>query len=135
MDMENGPLQVIPESHKGPIYDHHTNGYFTGSVSLASTGHSLDQAVTMTGPAGTVSIHHGRILHGSALNTSQTDRQMLFYEMMAADAFPIMGSMTRFDDIEFYNSLMLCGEPSLTPRLADIPIRIPQPEPPKAGSI
>ncbi len=55
--------------------------------------------------------------------------------MMAADAFPVMGAMTRFDSLEQYDSLMLCGEPTKQPRLADVPIRIPQPQPRKAGSI
>jgi ectoine hydroxylase len=59
----------------------------------------------------------------------------LFYEMMAADAFPVMGAMTKFDSIEDYNSRLLCGAPTLTPRLTDVPIRIPQPQPAKAGSI
>jgi len=48
---------------------------------------------------------------------------------MAADAFPLMGSMTRWDGIEDYNTRMLCGTPTLTPRLKDIPVRIPQPQP------
>ena len=48
--------------------------------------------------------------------------------MMAADAFPIAGSLTRWDGIEDYNTRMLCGQPTLTPRLKDIPIRIPQPQ-------
>ena len=55
--------------------------------------------------------------------------------MMAADAFPVMGSMTTFNSIEQYDSLMLCGEPTKQPRLANIPLRIPQPQPAKAGSI
>ena len=81
------------------------------------------------GPAGSVSIHHGRIVHGSALNTSNRARRILFYEMMAADAFPIMGSMTRWNGIEDYDTRMLCGKSTLNPRLKDIPVRIPQPQP------
>jgi len=135
MTIENGPLQVIPGTHTGPILDHHLEGVFAGAVDLAAFGHSLAEAVALTGPAGTVTIHHARLLHGSALNRSSRDRQMLFYEMMAADAFPIMGAMTKFEDIEAYNAMMLCGEPTLTPRLAPIPIRIPQPQPAAAGSI
>jgi hypothetical protein len=49
--------------------------------------------------------------------------------MMAADAFPIVGSLTKWDGIEDYNTRLLCGDPTLTPRLKDIPIRIPQPQP------
>jgi hypothetical protein len=65
----------------------------------------------------------------SALNTPDRSRRILFYEMMAADAFPIMGSMTMWDGIKDYNTRMLCGEPTIKPRLKDIPIRIPQPQP------
>lgn len=133
--MENGPLQVFPGSHKGPILDHHEDGVFAGAVDLAAAGLSLDDAVSLTGTAGTITIHHARTLHGSALNRSSRDRQMLFYEMMAADAFPVMGSMTKFESIEQYDSLMLCGETTNQPRLTDIPVRIPLPQPDKAGSI
>lgn len=129
MGPENGPLMVYPGSHKGPVYDHHVNGVFAGAMVPEENGLNPADAVQLTGPAGSVSIHHGRIVHGSALNRSDRPRRILFYEMMAADAFPIMGSMTKWNGIEDYNSRMLCGSPTLTPRLKDIPIRIPQPQP------
>ncbi|MDD9909429.1 MAG: phytanoyl-CoA dioxygenase family protein [Ahrensia sp.] len=135
VELENGPLQVFAGSHKGPVLNHHHEGVFSGSVDLAEAGLDTKDAVSLTGPAGTISIHHGRILHGSALNTSPRDRQILFYEMMAADAFPICGAMTPFTTIEDYNSRMLCGEPTNEPRIENIPIRIPQPQPRKTGSI
>jgi len=135
MAKENGPLMVFPGTHKGPIFDHHASGVFAGAMDLAEAGLDTKDAVTLTGPAGSISIHHGRIVHGSALNRSDRDRRLLFYEMMAADAFPVMGSMTRFDSIEDYNSRMLCGTPTLEPRVRDVPVRIPQPQPSKAGSI
>lgn len=135
MQSENGPLMVFPGSHKGPIHDHHVDGVFAGAMDLAACGYDLADAIELTGPAGSISIHHGRIVHGSALNTSERDRRILFYEMMAADAFPIMGSMTRFDSIDEYNQRMLCGTPTLQPRLADVPIRIPQPQPDENRSI
>ena len=130
-DMEsiNGPLKVFAGSHKGPVYDHHVDGVFAGAILPEDQGLNIDDAVELTGPAGSISIHHGRILHGSALNRSDKARRILFFEMMAADAFPIMGSMTKWDGIEDYNTRMLCGKPTLTPRLKDIPIRIPQPQP------
>lgn len=129
MAHENGPLMVFPGSHKGPVYDHHADGVFAGGFVPSDVGLDTKDAVELTGPAGSISIHHGRIVHGSALNTSDRPRRILFYEMMAADAFPIMGSMTKWDGIEDYNSRMLCGEPTLNPRLKDIPVRIPQPQP------
>ncbi len=129
MGEENGPLMVFPGSHKGPIHDHHLDGVFVGAMDLKACGYDLADAVALSGPAGSISIHHGRIVHGSALNTSDRDRRLLFYEMMAADAFPIMGSMTTFASIEEYNAKMLCGAPTLQPRLTDVPVRIPQPQP------
>jgi hypothetical protein len=55
--------------------------------------------------------------------------------MMAADAFPIMGGMTKFEGIEDYNARMLCGEPTLEPRVEPVPVRIPQPQPAHNRSI
>ncbi|HMQ58631.1 MAG TPA: phytanoyl-CoA dioxygenase family protein, partial [Rhizobiaceae bacterium] len=84
MGEENGPLMVFPGSHKGPVHDHHADGVFTGGMDLAACGLDVADAVKLTGPAGSTSIHHGHIVHGSALNTSNRDRRLLFYEMMAA---------------------------------------------------
>ncbi|MEM9575393.1 MAG: phytanoyl-CoA dioxygenase family protein [Pseudomonadota bacterium] len=129
MASENGPLMVYPGSHKGPVFDHHVDGVFAGAILPEENGLNPGDAVELTGPAGSISIHHGRIVHGSALNTSNRARRILFYEMMAADAFPIMGSMTRWDGIEDYDARMLCGDSTRNPRLKDIPVRIPQPQP------
>ena len=129
MESVNGPLMVYPGSHKGPVYDHHVDGVFAGAFLPEAVGLNPADAVELKGPAGSISIHHGRIVHGSALNRSDKPRRILFYEMMAADAFPIMGSMTKWDGIEDYNTRMLCGETTLNPRLKDIPVRIPQPQP------
>ncbi len=135
MAEENGPLMVFPGTHTGPIFDHHQDGVFVGAMSLDRSGLSPRDAVSLTGAAGSISIHHARIVHGSALNTSSRDRRVLFYEVMSADAFPIMGSMTKFADIQDYDSRMLCGSPSIEPRLRPIPVRIPEPQPGAAGSI
>ena len=135
MGEENGPLMVFPGSHKGPIFDHHADGVFVGAMDLAASGLDKRDAAVLTGPAGSISIHHGRIVHGSALNRSDRDRRMLFIEVMAADAFPIMGAMTAFDGIEDYDSRMLCGSPTLEPRVRATPVRIPQPQPSANKSI
>jgi ectoine hydroxylase-related dioxygenase (phytanoyl-CoA dioxygenase family) len=135
MGSENGPLMVLPGSHCEPIHDHHANGLFVGAMDLAASGYDLADVVELAGPAGSISIHHGRIVHGSATNSSTRDRRVLFYEMMAADAFPIMGSGTTFASIEEYDARMLCGSPTLAPRLRDVPVRIPQPQPAKNRSI
>ena len=49
----------------------------------------------------------------------------------AADAWPLLG----VPDFEEFNSDLVRGEPSLTPRMSDVPVPIPLPPPPMNGSI
>ncbi|HEY9550159.1 MAG TPA: phytanoyl-CoA dioxygenase family protein, partial [Kiloniellaceae bacterium] len=77
MSEENGPLMVFPGSHRGPVHDHHADGVFAGAMSLAASGLELRDAATLTGPAGSISLHHVRAVHGSAVNRSDRDRRML----------------------------------------------------------
>ena len=135
MAEENGPLMIFPGTHKGPIHNHHVNDVFAGAMDLSAAGLNPKDAMTLTGAAGSISIHHARVVHGSALNRSARDRRLLFYEMMSADAFPVMGAMTTFDGIGEYNDRMLCGDTTLEPRLERVPVRIPQPQPGEYGSI
>lgn len=135
MTEDNGPLMVIPGTHRGPVLNHHHNGFFVGAVDLEAEGIDMADAVPLMGPAGSISIHHGRILHGSALNRSVRDRRIIFYEMMAADAFPIFGQGTFPKSLEEFDARMLCGSPTLEPRMAEVPVRVPMPLPPTTGSI
>src|SRR5919107_188057 len=36
MEPENGPLLVIPGSHRGPVFDHHAEGRFCGAMDPAN---------------------------------------------------------------------------------------------------
>lgn len=65
MKNDNGPLMVYPESHRGPVYDHHVNGVFAGGLIPEKVGLNRNDAVALTGPAGSISIHHGRMVHGA----------------------------------------------------------------------
>ena len=132
---ENGPLLVLPGSHRGPVYDHHANGRFCGAIDVAAAGLNLDDAVALTGPAGSISLHHVRTVHGSDINRSGKDRALLLYEITSADAWLIQGSMSRLDDLEAYDAKLLCGEPTICPRLAEVPVRLPLPGPESGGSI
>jgi ectoine hydroxylase-related dioxygenase (phytanoyl-CoA dioxygenase family) len=108
-EMENGPLLVLPGSHKGPVYDHHTDGYFSGAMDFGRTGVAYDKAVPLTGRAGSMTIHHVRLVHGSALNTSSKPRRLLLHEYAAADAWPIMG-VADFSD---FNSRIVLGKATI----------------------
>ena len=135
MGPENGPLMVCPGTHRDGVYNHHHNGVFVGAMDLEAEGLDMKNAVPLMGPAGSISIHHARIVHGSALNTSTKDRRIIFYEMMAADAFPIVGGVGKWEGIEEFDSRMLCGESTLEPRVTPCPMRIAQPDAPTQGSI
>jgi len=135
MGVENGPLSVFPGTHRGRIFDHHHNGTFAGAVDLVTEGLDPADAVPLTGPAGSITLHHVRILHGSALNTSTRDRRIIFFEMMAADAFPVFGQSAFPATLEEFDARMLCGHPTLEPRMKVCPMRIPLPTPPTTGSI
>jgi ectoine hydroxylase-related dioxygenase (phytanoyl-CoA dioxygenase family) len=129
--MENGPLLVVPESHRGPIFDHHANGYFTGAMGPELETAGYDRAVPLVGEAGSMTIHHARLVHGSALNTSSKPRRLLLHEYAAADAWPLMG-VANFED---FVGRVVRGKPTLEPRLVPVPVRMPLPPSPFQGSI
>ncbi|MEM6623229.1 MAG: phytanoyl-CoA dioxygenase family protein [Pseudomonadota bacterium] len=135
MDLENGPLMVFPGTHRQGAFNHHHDGVFAGAVSLADEGLDPADAVPLMGPAGSISIHHARVVHGSALNQSARDRRIIFYEMMAADAFPIAGGRGKWEGLAEFDSRLVCGTPTLTPRVTACPMRISEPDAPTQGSI
>lgn len=130
--VENGAMYVIPRSHKGPTYDHHgPDGHFCGAMDPEACGLDFSKAVACEGPAGSVSFHHVRAIHGSAQNTSNRARGLLLYEMTAADAYPILAR----DDWKAFTSRLLYGQESIEPRLVNTPIRMPLPPAKNQGSI
>jgi phytanoyl-CoA hydroxylase len=130
-EMQNGPLLVLPGTHKGPVHDHHSNGHFSGAMDPDLSQIDYGAAVALTGRAGSMTIHHARLVHGSALNTSSKPRRLLLHEYAAADAWPLMGVAS----LEEFNGRMVRGKPTIEPRLANVPVRIPLPPSPFQGSI
>jgi len=86
---ENGPLEVVPGSHKGPIHGLWHDGVFTGAVSNDVEAEALENAVKCTGPAGSVCLMHTRLLHGSAPNLSDRPRTLFICVYSAEDAIPL----------------------------------------------
>lgn len=130
--LENGPLMVMPGSHKGPVYDHHADGRFCGAIDPAAGPLDLARAVPLTGRAGACSFHHVRLVHGSAQNTSKLPRQLLLYEFGAVDAWPLMMGA---GNLEEFDSRIICGAPTIEPRVAPVPVRMPLPPALNQGSI
>lgn len=133
VDEANGPLKVIPGTHKGPVLSHHAGGVFCGAVDPEDPLFEQDKAVTLTGKAGDMTIHHVRTLHGSAPNRSDRARKILFYELARADAWPILGASSYIHALGqrgFWADLqdrVVTGAPCLTPRLANVPVSMPLP--------
>ena len=141
VDDANGPLMVIPGTHKGPVLSHFRGGVFAGAVDPDDPLFERDRIVTLTGRAGSMTVHHVRLLHGSAPNSSDRARLICFYECAAADAWPLAGSSTAIAGLdqrqvwEWIASRTLYGEPTVRPRLADVPVLLPLPPAPNSSSI
>ena len=131
MGPDNGPLMVLPGSHTGPVHDHHADGAFCGAVDIRAAGLDLSGARELHGRAGAITIHHARLLHGSAVNRSARSRRILFYVYAAADAWPLAG----VPDLAAFDGMMMQGRTTLEPRLEPVPVRMPLPRAPNQGSI
>lgn len=134
-EMENGPLLCVPGSHKGPVYDHHSDGVFCGAMDPTKVDVDFSKAVACTGRAGSISVHHVRTIHGSAVNTSSKPRRLLLFQYRAADAWPLVATGQPGDWAK-WNGLMLCGENDpIEPRVTAVPVRLPLPPAMNQGSI
>ena len=124
--IENGCLYVLPGSHLGPVLDHHQGGRFVGAIYPQTVPADLSRAVPVELAAGSLSVHHGRTLHGSFANTSSKPRRLLLWDLAAADAWPLYRGIV---DLDTWNADIVRGAPTLEPRLAAVPVRVPLPLP------
>jgi hypothetical protein len=88
--LEHGPLEIIPGSHKGEIFDHYdAAGEWRGEIRSADCGRfDVATAKVFDGAAGAVTVHSYRTVHGSKPNVSEGPRPLLLYVLSAADAMP-----------------------------------------------
>ncbi|MCP5083363.1 MAG: phytanoyl-CoA dioxygenase family protein [Alphaproteobacteria bacterium] len=87
--LENGPLEVVPGTHKGPLYKLWHNGVFTGAVADDVVDEHKDKIIKCTGKAGTVCLMHASVLHGSAPNLSDVPRTLYIATYYAEDAIEL----------------------------------------------
>jgi Phytanoyl-CoA dioxygenase (PhyH) len=96
--MDQGPLGVIPKSHlREPLYTQYdAEGRWVGCLSDADAAAlPPGQAVYLTGPAGSLTLHNCRTVHGSPRNVSDLGRPLLLYTLTSADAFPYTANPIR----------------------------------------
>ena len=130
-DLENGPLLVIPGSHRGPAWDHHYEGRFIGAIDPATADFDESSALALVGPAGSVAIHHVRTVHGSADSISGRQRRLLNMNYATTATWPLLGldtvPATHEPGIEGFHATTVRGNATFEPRMESLPVRIPLP--------
>jgi ectoine hydroxylase len=120
---ENGCLIVLPGSHREKVHEHYdAAGRFIGRMRDDDI-HRFDgnKGRLLELPAGSIHIHHYRLIHWSAPNTSPDDRRLLINAYSAADAIPLSAdpAKTRLFGV------IVRGRPPLTARRTAGDIRLP----------
>ncbi len=88
----NGPLEVVPGSHRGPLHEHWHDGVFTGAVGRDVEDRARAAAVSCPGPAGSACLMHGRTLHGSKSNLTGETRTLFICAYRSEDCRPLQVS-------------------------------------------
>lgn len=83
-----GNVGFIPGSHQLDLFDQYDGEKWVGCLNDRDC-EKLDtaSAIYPTGPAGTITVHNCRTVHGSAKNQSDCERPLLLQTYSAADAF------------------------------------------------
>ena len=86
---DDGPVAIIPGSHEGPLYDQYDqDGNWTGGLRESDVSRlDLSKAVYLTAPAGSITVHNCRTVHGSPSSKIADGRPLLINAFTSADAF------------------------------------------------
>ena len=87
---DQGPLMVMPKSHLGELYNqYNAKGEWIGCLRPEDDA-KIDnsKAVSLEGPAGSLTIHNCRMLHASRPNRSDLGRPLLLNVYSSGDALP-----------------------------------------------
>ena len=129
--LDNGPLLVIPGSHRGPTWDHHYQGRFIGAIDPVVADFDESSALALVGPAGSAAIHHVRAVHGSADSLSGRPRRLLNMNYASTATWPLLGLDTVLamsePGIEGFHATTVRGKATIEPRLESLPVRLPLP--------
>lgn len=87
--LENGPLKVVPGSHKGELHSLWHDGQFTGAIDDALSDAFENAAISCFGPAGSLCLMHVCVTHASGENHSSGPRTLFINTYAAADAVPL----------------------------------------------
>jgi hypothetical protein len=83
-----GNVGFIPGSHDAELFDQYEGERWVGCLSDGDVATlATDQAVYPTGPAGSITVHNCRTVHGSSPNESGRERPLLLQTYAPADAY------------------------------------------------
>ena len=84
-----GPLEIIPGSHKKNVFSHYENLKWTGNISENDLSKiDTNKSKVLKGGAGSITVHNYRTIHGSKPNNSQKPRPLLLYVLSSGDSVP-----------------------------------------------
>lgn len=93
-EVDSGPVHMFPGTHHaGPLSHVRPDGSFAYEATEGVPPQG--DGVLLTGPAGTVTMHHGNVLHGSAPKRNRTFRRILIPQYRAQDAVQLAGVLWR----------------------------------------
>jgi non-heme Fe2+,alpha-ketoglutarate-dependent halogenase len=109
-DQENGCMRVIPGSHLGDILDH---GKSSKAGNLLSVNQEIPDAMVSAASAvdivlkaGQMSLHHGKLIHGSNPNRSHRRRCGLTIRFVPPSIKPVDNNSTRGS----WHTILVCGK-------------------------
>jgi phytanoyl-CoA hydroxylase len=120
--LENGPLEVVPGSHNGPLYSLWHDGVFTGAVGSEIELANKGEAVSCTGRAGSACLMHSKLLHGSGSNRTKFPRSLFIVSYTAEDAIPLTENPLPSD----LEGMIVRGQKTGTVRCSSYSIELPE---------
>ena len=125
VDDTMAPMGVIPGSHQGPLYNlYDDNDEWTGYISEEDIGSvAVETAAYLGGPAGSITVHNCRSIHGSPPNQSEHCRPLFLCAYSAADAVPLTDLVVD----QKYSEATIRGTPQRWPRFDARPCPLPPP--------
>ena len=87
--LENGPLEVVPGTHKEEIHSLWHDGVFTGAVNRDVEKNAQKNSIKCVGKAGSACLMHTRVLHGSLPNNTEKPRRLFIACYAAEDAIAL----------------------------------------------
>ena len=125
VDDTMAPMGVIPGSHAGRLYDLlDDNDEWTGFINDKDIGSvAVNTAEYLGGPAGSITVHNCRCIHGSPPNQSDRYRPLFLCAYSAADAVPLTDLVVD----QKYSETTIRGNPQRWPRFDPRPCPLPPP--------